>query len=103
MQPAFAPVLRSLREVQIASASDLFASYTGRAADLKPWLAGAPINRDGNLRLQYLAGLGLNINQPEAIYRDILRYRRYPDDLFAGSAQSLARLRSAIEHPPAPQ
>ncbi len=33
---------------------------SGQARDLAPWLAGAQINRDSNLRLQYLAGFGLN-------------------------------------------
>ena len=98
-QPTLAPVVRSLEEIRIGSPIELFASYAGRAPDLTPWFAGAPINRDANLRLEYLAALGLNRNEPEAIYREILRYRKIPDGVFTGSAQSLAALRSVIERP----
>ncbi len=35
----------------------------GTAQDLAPWLKDAAINRDRNLRLQYLAGMGLNLYQ----------------------------------------
>ena len=35
------------------------------------WLSGAALNRDRNLRLQYLAGLGLNLYQSDAIYRNM--------------------------------
>ena len=38
-----------------------------------------------DLRLQYLAGLGLNMNESDAVYAEILKYRRFPADLFAGS------------------
>src|SRR6185503_3753467 len=81
-QASYAPVAASLNEVGIRSAADLFESYAGRASDLKPWLAGAAINSDRNLRLQYLAGLGINTNTPEAIYRQILEYRGARDVLF---------------------
>ena len=44
------------------------------APDLQPWLKDAQINRDRNLRLQYLAGLGLNLYQSDPIYADMLAY-----------------------------
>ena len=40
-------------------AASLLTTYGGQARDLAPWLADAEINRDSNLRLQYLAGMGL--------------------------------------------
>jgi spermidine synthase len=80
----------------VGSAVDLLASYAGRAADLRPWLQDAAINHDGDLRLQYLAGLGLNANEGDRVYAEILKYRRYPDDLFAGSESTLAALRDRI-------
>ena len=46
-----------------------------------PWLEGAQINRDGNLRLQYMAGLALNVSMEGAIYSQMLSYRRYPENL----------------------
>ena len=80
----------------MGSAVDLLASYAGRATDLQPWLRDAAINHDGDLRLQYLAGLGLNANEGDRVYAEILKYRRYPDDLFVGSESTLAALRSRI-------
>ena len=94
--PAYAPVAQSLRDVGVGSAVDLLASYAGRAADLRPWLQDAAINHDGDLRLQYLAGLGLNANEGDNVYAEILKYRRYPEDLFTGSEPTLAQLRSRI-------
>jgi spermidine synthase len=83
--PGYAPVARSLREIGFQSAIQLFATYAGRPADLTAWLAGAAINRDRNLRLQYLAGLGMNLFQNGRIYADMLTNRRFPENLFVGS------------------
>ncbi len=96
----YAPVVASLREIGLASAVDLFATYAGRAVDLKPWTRDASINRDADLRLQYLAGLGLNMNESDAVYAEILKYRHFPPDLFAGSAAQIDELRKRID--PAP-
>ncbi len=54
------------------SATDVLATYAGRAADLKSWLAGADINEDMTMRLQYLAGMGLNFDDPGSIYAEML-------------------------------
>jgi spermidine synthase len=94
--PAYAAVSASLGEVGVRSAADLLASYAGRAADLQVFLRDAAINRDGDLRLQYLAGIGLNANEGDRVYADILKYRRFPDDVFVGSEQLLGPLRSRI-------
>jgi len=40
---------------------DLLSTFAGHATDLKTLARGRVINRDRNLRLQYLAGLGLNL------------------------------------------
>jgi spermidine synthase len=95
-RPAYGKVVMSLQDVGIASTVDLFASYAGRAADLSAWLRDAAINRDGNLRLQYLAGLGLNMNESDAMYAEMLKYRRYPDGMFIGSDALTAKLRERI-------
>ena len=79
---------------------DLFANYAGRASDLKAYTADAQINRDRNLRLQYLAGLGLNLYQSGPIYADILRHKKYPEGLFSGSPETLQKLRDAIASAP---
>jgi spermidine synthase len=93
--PRYAQVAQSLREIGFNSGVDLFATYAGRASDLTRYLADAQPNRDRNLRLQYLAGLGVNVYAQSEIYRNILQYRRYPEGLFAGSPERLAALHSA--------
>ena len=95
-QPEYADLAQSLREIGMPSAVDLFATYAGNATELARWLQDAKINRDRNLRLQYLAGMGLNLYQSDAIYQDMVRYAGYPEQLFAGSPDTLARLREAI-------
>jgi spermidine synthase len=94
--PAFARVDSSLIQVGIYGATELFGNYAGRARDLRGWLAGASINRDRDLRLQYLAGLGLNQHSGDDIYREILAYRTFPDDLFVASESTLGRLQDAM-------
>ena len=73
----------------------------GRASDLQPWLEGAEINRDQNLRLQYLAGMSLNAVQGRTIHDQMLSCRKYPEDLFIGSRLRTAALRFVLTHPPA--
>ena len=96
-RPEYAPLQRSLREIGMNSAVDLFATYAGRKPDLEPWLRNASINRDSNLRLQYLAGLGLNLYQADTIYAEMLRYvSKVPEDLFIGSDTTKHALFAAI-------
>ena len=97
-RPEYARVAQSLREIGMHSAVDLFSTYAGRKADLEPWLRNAAINRDRNLRLQYLAGLGLNLYEADSIYSDMLRYvSKVPDDLFVGSEDTKKSLFAAIQ------
>jgi spermidine synthase len=95
--PEYQPVATSLGEIGIHTAMQLLATYGGRAQDLRPWLKNADINRDRNLRLQYLAGLGLNLRQSAVIYNGMVGHRRFPDDLFVGTDVQKSMLRSAIE------
>jgi spermidine synthase len=95
--PANAAIAKSLSEVGINSAVDLFGTYAGRRTDMKNWLSDAQINTDRNLKLQYLAGLGLNLYQSDAIYKAMIREAKYPDDLFEGSAETLTALRAKID------
>ena len=96
-RPEYAPVAQSLREIGMNSAVDLFSTFAGRARDLQPWLADASINRDRNLRLQFLAGMGLNLYQSDVIYSGMLAYaRRFPDELFVASPASMDALRGGI-------
>ena len=86
-RPDYAPVAESLREVGVGSATGLLAAYAGQAADLAPWVRGAEINRDRDLRLQYIGGWGINSAMADELYRDILRYRKPPLGIFTGSPQ----------------
>ena len=99
-QPAYGTVAQSLREVGVMSALELFSTYAGRAADLDAWLRDASINHDRDLRLEYLAGLGVNQFHSDRIYADLLQYRRFPEDLFTGSEVLKQSLREAVEHAP---
>ena len=97
-RPEYAPMAKSLREIGMNSAVDLFSTYAGRKADLEPWLRNASINRDRNLRLQYLAGLGLNLYQADTIYAEMLRYvSKVPDDLFVASETTRQALMAGIQ------
>jgi spermidine synthase len=99
-QPEYARMVQSLREIGFNSAIELFSTFAGHASQLKPWLKDAEINRDRNLRLQYLAGLGLNLYQAGPIYAEMVSHRGDPGDLFIGSPETLQKLRSMIENPP---
>ncbi|HEX5045773.1 MAG TPA: fused MFS/spermidine synthase [Gammaproteobacteria bacterium] len=91
---AYAPVAESLREIRFESALDLLATYAANARDLRGWLANAEINTDANLRLQYLAGEGLNLYREGEIYSDLLgQGSAFPDDLFTGTPVQLETLR----------
>jgi spermidine synthase len=95
--PRYAQVAQSLREIGIGSAVELLSNYAGTPTDLQPWLADAMINRDRNLRLQYLAGMGLNLYESGPIYANMLQHARYPEGMFTGSPETLDTLRMAIQ------
>ncbi len=92
-QPAYAGVASSLIETGFHSAVDLLATYAGKATDLAPMLVNAQINNDMNMRLQYLAGLGLNSAISPRVYKEILSYRKFPEGLLSGGGESMDALR----------
>ncbi len=95
-RPDYAPVAESLYEIGVTSIVDLLSNYAGQNADLSAWSAGADINRDVDLRLQYLGGWGINSTMEDTIYRQILRYRQMPRGLFLGSPDKVGALMQAI-------
>jgi spermidine synthase len=97
--PEYQRVAKSLYEVGFHSTLGLLATYAGQQSDLRPWLSGAEINRDGDLRLQYLAGMAVNNSREGAIYDQILNFRVYPEGLFRGSDERKHALRSLISQP----
>ena len=89
-------MMASIDEVGFHSAVEFLASYAGRAQNLATLLQGAQINEDLNMRLQYLAGLGLNSMAYQGIYKDILKYRRFPEEFFQGSGGRMDALRTLL-------
>ena len=81
------------------SALDLFATYAGQKSDLVAWLADASINRDRNLRMQYLAGIGLNQDSSAAIYSSLLAQRPFPEDLFRSAEGRVDMLWQTLQVP----
>ncbi len=98
-QAGYAGVSESLAGVGIESAVDLLSTYAGNEADLKPMLAAARINGDLNMRLQYIAGMGLNSVSAPQIYREILSYRRFPESFLSGEGEQMEELRELIGRP----
>jgi spermidine synthase len=96
--PEYAAVAQSLRDIGFYSAANLLATFAGRAEDLKGWTSGAIINRDKGLKLQYLAGLGLNLYHANDIYQNMVSYGpRMPENMFVGSPTTLDLLARMIE------
>jgi spermidine synthase len=95
-RPEYEPIARSLSEVGMQSAVDLFSTYSGQARDFGEWLADAQINTDRNLRLQYLAGRGLNLYQADVIYNEIRDHAREPEGVFVGQQATLDALMEKI-------
>jgi spermidine synthase len=92
-----ARIAKSLQDIGFTSAIDLFSSYAGQADDLAGWLDGATVSTDRNLRLQYLAGLGLNTSVQDDMIFALLRRRRSPEGLFVGSPETLGAFSDALE------
>lgn len=90
--PEYARVAESLHEIGFPSAFDLYGSFTSTDVDVRGWLAGAAINRDKDLRLQYLAGLALNQQTGDNIFRQVLANRTWPSRDFTGSTDGLVQL-----------
>lgn len=95
--PRYTQVRGSLSEVRLESVSDLLSTFAGQPEDLAHWLEGAEINIDKNMRLQYLAGMGLNLYENIRIYDNMLQSGvTYPTDLFVGNTDVLADLEEKI-------
>jgi spermidine synthase len=93
---AYRSLAESLAEVGFKTPTDLLATFLGRGSELTAWLTGAAINRDRNLRLQYLAGMGLNSGRGALIYNELLAEFKFPEGLFVGTAERLRTLRRAL-------
>lgn len=70
--PAFR---ESMAEVRLGSAAELLGTFVAYGPDLAEWLKGAEMNLDRNLRLQFLAGLSLDIRAERQIFRNMVSGR----------------------------
>jgi spermidine synthase len=96
----YTAVAQSMHAVGFNSVLDVLSTYAGQRQDLMPWLKGAEINRDGNLRLQYLAGLALNTSMENSIYSEILQYRKYPRNMLVVPDEARDVVIRAMHAPP---
>jgi spermidine synthase len=94
--PERARAVRSLHEVGFQGLVDLLSTYAGHASDMRAWLQGAEINRDRNLRLQYLAGMQLNLYLGGRIYSEMVSYRQPLGDKFIASPELREELRRRL-------
>jgi spermidine synthase len=93
----YAHVAASLRSVGLDSALDLMSTFAADAESLGPWLEGAERNTDRNLRLQYLAGRGLNVFAAGEIFAALAGDGPAPPErLFSGPAAQLEELRQRL-------
>ncbi|HBC77892.1 MAG TPA: hypothetical protein DCZ51_04640 [Bacteroidales bacterium] len=60
-------------------------------------MEGAQINTDRNLRLQYLAGISVNTHMENEILKGILKYYRFPENLFKGSSERVQEMRPVLQ------
>lgn len=89
-------VAASLADVGINSSLQLFSTYATQARDLVAWTADAEINRDRNLRLQYLAGMGLNYYRGESIFNAMITGHHFPEKLFVAAEPWKEALRAML-------
>jgi spermidine synthase len=87
---------QSLKRIGFVTVVNLLATYAGRGPELQPWLLDSEINRDRNLRLQYLAGMGLNAKEGHSIFSGLMDYFKFPEDLFIASEPLRRRLKKAF-------
>ncbi len=97
--PRYAQVRQSLAEIGFFSGTELLSTYAAQGHQMDAWLADAEVNRDRNLRLQYLAGLGVNKYEQASIYSGILSGGKWSDSLFTAGPERLQALRAGAMRP----
>jgi spermidine synthase len=93
-----AQVLESLSEVGLGSSLRLLLTFAGSGPDLEEWCEGAEINTDRSLKLQYIAGMGLNQYVAADIYDTMLRHRRYSATTFPAKGILGRALKVALQN-----
>jgi spermidine synthase len=70
------PLQRALTEIGLPNSDALLGRFAADGAILSDWLRDAQINRDCNLRLQYLAGLTPESQTAQEIFQAMVHQRR---------------------------
>jgi len=96
-RPDHQRVVQSLNPLALGTPAQLLSTYAGRQADLSRWLEGAEINRDRNLRLQYMAGMQLDSYSGSESYAEMIRLRHLPYDLIQASESQWETLQQLME------
>ena len=91
-RPDYAPVRESLRDIGVNSLLEFFSTYAGSAPTSHRGPQGAAVNTDGDLRLSYLAGWGINSTLEDILYRQMLAYRTPPVGIFTGSPEYVQKV-----------
>jgi len=94
--PKYAAVRKSLADVGFPSVLNLLSTFAADANELRGWMRTAQINHDRNLRLQYLAGLGLNQNLGPDIFQQIISGRKFPNEIFTGSPAAMQPIEQMV-------
>jgi spermidine synthase len=89
-------IAQSLRDIKIANATDLLATFAAAGPDMTAWLKGAPVNRDFSLKLEYISGLALNAAEADTIYTHMTAGRAYPAALIAAPPAVEVELRRRL-------
>lgn len=97
LEPGFARAAQSLADVGLSGPLEVLVTFAGRQDELAPWLQDAVINRDRDLRLQYLAGWGLNFNEPEKVFDELISRRRTAGVFVGGDPDLMARFDALLE------
>jgi spermidine synthase len=93
-------VRASLVDIDVHSLPDLLSVYAGDAADLDPWIHNAAVNHDGDLRLSYLAGWGINSQLGDSLYKQMVQLRHDPTWMLTGSQPVMDDVIKAIHAGP---
>ena len=105
--PDHAAVKDSLHGVQFGQsgepnsgeAVDLLATFAGTAPRMKNWWQKGTehlINTDANLRLQYVAGEGVNVYKQVEIFNNMLKEYSFPDEIFYGDPARIQALKNLL-------
>jgi hypothetical protein len=92
--PEYAQVLQSLTDVNYGSVVALFGTFAAHSSQLTGYLADAQLNRDRNLRLQYLSGMAVNTYDQALIYSQLISGGSWKDDLFTGDPELVAAVKA---------